>query len=69
MLLMIEKGITGGICHAIHKYVKSNNKYMENYDKSIESSYLMYLDESNLYGWGISEKLPVNSFKWKKIYI
>ena len=29
MLLMIEQGITGGICHAIHKYVKSNNKYME----------------------------------------
>ena len=69
MLLMIEKGITGGICHAIHKYVKSNNKYMENYDKSIESSYLMYLDESNLYGWGISQKLPVNGFKWKNIYI
>ena len=44
MLLMVEKGITGGICHAIHRYVKANNKYMKNYDKDEESSYLMYLD-------------------------
>ena len=34
LLLMIEKGIRGGICHAIHRYVKANNKYMKDYDKS-----------------------------------
>ena len=33
MLLMIEKGIRGGICHAIHRYVEANNKYMKSYDK------------------------------------
>ena len=49
MLLMVEKGIRGGICHAIHKYVKVNNKYMKDYDKNIELSYLMYLDANNLY--------------------
>ena len=27
MLLMVEKGITGGICHLIHRYAKANNKY------------------------------------------
>ena len=30
---MVEKGITGGICHAIHRYAKVNNKYMKNYEK------------------------------------
>ena len=64
MLLMVEKEIRGGICQAIHRYAKANNKYMNDYDKSIESSYLMYLDASNLYGSAISQKLPINGFKW-----
>ena len=34
MLLMVEKAIRGGICHAIHRYAKTNNKYMRNYDKT-----------------------------------
>ena len=38
MLLMVEKGIRGGICHAIHRYAKANNKYMKNYDINKESS-------------------------------
>ena len=46
------------------KYVKANNKYMKNYDKDIISSYLTYLDANNLYGWAMSQKLPVNGFKW-----
>ena len=50
MLLMVEKGIRGGICHAIHRYAKANNKYMKNYDKNIESSYLIYVDTNILYG-------------------
>ena len=64
MLLMVEKGIRGGICHSIHRYAKANNKYMQNYNKSEESSYIQYLDANNLYGWEMSKKLPVNGFKW-----
>ena len=66
MLLMIEKGIRGGICQATHRYAKANNKYMKNYDKNNESSYIEYLDANNLYGWAMSQKLPVNGFKWVK---
>ena len=64
MLLMIEEGIRGEIYHVIHRYAKANNEYMNNCDKSIESSYLMYLDGNNLYGWAISQKLLINGFKW-----
>ena len=50
MLLMVEKGIRGGICNTIHRYTKANNKYMKHYDKNKESSYLKYWDVNNLYG-------------------
>ena len=39
-MLMVEKGIRGGICHYIYRYAKANNKYMKNYDKNKKSSYL-----------------------------
>ena len=50
MLLMAEKGTRGGICQAIHRYAKAKNKYMENYDKDIISSYITYLDGNILRG-------------------
>ena len=43
MLLMVEKGIRGGICHLIHKYATAKNKYIKKYDKDKESSYIWYL--------------------------
>ena len=64
MLLMVEEGIRGGMCQAVYKYAKANNKYMKNYNKSFISSYLKYLDGSYLYDWAMSHKLPVNNFKW-----
>ena len=67
MLLNVKKGIRGGICHAIYRYAKANNKYMKNYNKDKEESFLQYLDDNNLYGWAMSQKLPVSGFKWKKI--
>ena len=63
---MVEEGIRGGIWQSVHRYTKANNKYMNKYDNSIESSYLMYFGANNLYGWAISQKLPVNGFWWVK---
>ena len=66
MLLMFGKRTRGGICHAMHRFAKANNKYMKNYDKSKESLYLMYLRANNLCGWAMPQKLHVGGFKWKK---
>ena len=66
MLLMIEERTRGGICQATHRYTKANDKYMNHYNKNIESSYMQYLDANNLYGWTMSQKLHVKDFKWIK---
>ena len=63
---MLENGVRGGIRQTTHRYAKANNKYMKNYDKSIESSYLVFLDANNLYGLAKPQKLLVNGFEWVK---
>ena len=62
MLLMVQKGLRGGICHTMHRYAKANNKY----NKDEEESFIEYLDANNLYGWAMSEPLPVDGFDWIK---
>ena len=62
--MMVEKGIRSGICQAVYRHAKAKNKYINDYNKDIESSYLEYLDLNNLYGWAMSQKLPVNGFEW-----
>ena len=64
MLMMSEEGIRGGMCQAVYRYAKANNKYMNDYNKRKIESYLMYLDANNQYGWSIREKLAVDGFKW-----
>ena len=63
MLLMLEKVIRLGICHTIHRYAKTNNKYMKNYNKNKESSHHKYWDVNNLHLWEMSQRLPVNYLK------
>ena len=55
ILLMVEKGIRGGICHSIYQYAKVNNKYKKDYDRNKESPYIQYWDVNNLYGWAMSQ--------------
>lgn len=65
MLLMIERGTRGGISMISKRYAKANNPYMgERFDENEEKKYLQYLDANNLYGWGMSKKLPTHGFKW-----
>ena len=64
MLLMVEKGIRGGICHAILRYTKANNKYIKDYTKDEEESFLQHNDANNLYGFPISRPLQVDDFEW-----
>ena len=66
MLLMIESGMRGGVCHVIRSYAEASNKYMNNYDENKQSSFLSYLDTNNLYGCPMMKKLPVGGFKWVK---
>ena len=57
VLLMVEKEIRNGLCHSINRYVKANNKYMKDYDKIEESSYLKYWILIPFYGWAMSQKI------------
>ena len=64
MLLIIQKSIRAKICHGIHWYLKANKKYMKDNDKNKKPPYLKYWEVNNVYGWAISQNLPLGCFKW-----
>ena len=64
--LFIEKGLRGGISYIAKRYVKANNKYINDYDPKKPATFISYLDMNNLYDWTMSEYLPYEEFKWLK---
>ena len=58
--MLVEKGI----CLKIYRHAKGKKIYMKDYDKSKESSHLEYLDLNNVYGWEMSQNVPVNHVEW-----
>ncbi|XP_071444738.1 uncharacterized protein [Hetaerina americana] len=66
MILMMERGIRGGMSQCVKRYCEANNKSLEHYDHTKESTYIMYLDANNLYGWALSSPLPRGGFQWSE---
>ena len=67
MILMVEKGIHGGLTQVVKRHAVANHKYLPSYDASKNSVFLKYLDANNLYGYAMSQKLPLDGYEWNNI--
>ena len=66
--LFVERGLRGGISMESRRYCKANNRHLSDYNPKEETSYIMYYDANNLYGWAMSQPLPVGKFEWCLVY-
>ncbi len=63
MFLRVEKSLRGGISQVSKRYAKSNNPLAPDFDPTKQTSYIVYLDENNLYRWAMSQYLPTGNFQ------
>ncbi|XP_065195842.1 uncharacterized protein LOC135827241 [Sycon ciliatum] len=64
--LFVESGMRGGVSMVSQRYAAAKNHYQEKFDADQPSSFIQYLDANNLYGWAMSQHLPVSDFRWEK---
>ena len=65
MYRMILSNIRGCICHVSVCYARANNKLMgQLYYPTMPSSYILYVNANNLYGWALSQLLPDGEYEW-----
>ena len=67
--LFVERGLRGGIFMESRRYCKANNRHLSDYNPQEETSYIMYYDANNLYGWAMSQPLPVGNFAWFFVFL
>jgi len=67
MLEMIKNNMRGGISMISNRYGKANNKYMRIYNQEDINKYIIYLDANNLYGWAMSQYLPIGEYEWIEV--
>src|SRR5690606_17910047 len=64
MYLFIENSVRGGLCQQVVKHVRANNPSCSDYNPSEPKSHILYIDTNNLYGFAMSQKLPMRNFRW-----
>jgi hypothetical protein len=64
MLHFFKKGIRGGVSTCVKRWCHANNKFLPEYNLLEPSSFILYLDATNLYGYAMKQYLPTGSFEW-----
>ncbi len=63
MYIGCEKALRGGVCAVSRRDYKANNPRVAGHDAGKPTTWLRYDDANNLYGWAMSQKLPVRDFQ------